>query len=72
MTVKSLLSLKGTDMETMVQYSSELCIPKHLACHNDLAPFSDLMRWLKEVDQTVFRDLCQVLIKCSYPQIHPP
>lgn len=49
------------DMETLVQHSSELCIPKHLACHNDLAPFSDLMKWLKEVDQTVFFELCQVL-----------
>ena len=68
----SLLSLQGTDMETMVQYSSELCIPKHKSCHNDLTPFSDLMRWLKEVDQTVFRDLCQVLIQCSHPRIHPP
>ncbi|XP_020608511.1 exocyst complex component 1-like isoform X2 [Orbicella faveolata] len=49
----------GTDMETVVQHSSELCIPKHLSCHNDLAPFSDLMKWLKEVDQTVFLELCQ-------------
>ncbi|RMX37015.1 hypothetical protein pdam_00005051 [Pocillopora damicornis] len=47
------------DVETLVQHSSELCIPKHLACHNDLAPFSDLMKWLKEVDQTVFLELCQ-------------
>ena len=58
-------------METVVQHSSELCIPKHLSCHNDLAPFSDLMKWLKEVDQTVFLELCQVLIRCSYLQINP-
>ena len=57
-----LFFLQGTDMETVVQYSSELCIPKHRSCHNDLAPFSDLMKWLKEVDQTVFLELCQVLI----------
>lgn len=49
----------GIEPETVVQHSSELCIPKHLACHNDLAPFSDLMKWLKEVDQTVFLELCQ-------------
>ncbi|XP_078371204.1 exocyst complex component 1-like isoform X1 [Oculina patagonica] len=49
----------GTEVETVVQHSSELCIPKHLSCHNDLAPFSDLMKWLKEVDQTVFLELCQ-------------
>ena len=49
-------------METVVQHSSELCIPKHLACHNDLAPFSDLMKWLKEVDQKVFLELCQVTL----------
>lgn len=49
----------GIDLETLVQHSSELCIPKHLTCHNDLAPFSELMKWLKEVDQTVFLELCQ-------------
>ena len=54
-------------METVVQHSSELCIPKHLSCHNDLAPFSDLMKWLKEVDQTVFLELCQVLVQCHLP-----
>ena len=51
---------QGAEVETVVQHSSELCIPKHLACHNDLAPFSELMKWLKEVDQTVFLELCQV------------
>ena len=51
---------QGIEPETVVQHSSELCIPKHLACHNDLVPFSDLMKWLKEVDQTVFRELCEV------------
>ena len=55
-------SYQGTDLETLVQHSSELCIPKHLACHSDLAPFSDLMKWLKEVDQTVFLELCQVCL----------
>lgn len=67
-------------METVAQPSSELCIPKHQSCHSDLTPFSDLMKWLKEVDQTVFLELCQVLIQCSYtslsrdriyPQIEP-
>lgn len=53
-------------METLVQHSSELCIPKHLACHNDLAPFSDLMKWLKEVDQTVYLELCQVCYVHSF------
>lgn len=66
----SLLSLQGTDMETVVQHSSEMCIPKHLSCHKDLDPFSELMKWLKEVDHTVFEELCQVLIQYSYPQIH--
>lgn len=70
----SLLSLQGTDMETVVQHSSEMCIPKHLSCHKDLDPFSELMKWLKEVDHTVFQELCQVLIQYSYPQIplQPP
>lgn len=43
-----------------MKHSSELCIPQHLACHKELTPFTDLMKWLKEVDPPVFMDLCQV------------
>ena len=56
-----LFCLQGADVEgTVQQYPSELCLPKHSACHNDLAPYSELMKWLKEVDQEVFKELCQV------------
>ncbi|XP_029188068.2 exocyst complex component 1-like isoform X2 [Acropora millepora] len=50
----------GAEVEgTLQPHSSELYIPKHSACHNDLAPYSELMKWVKEVDQAVFLELCQ-------------
>ncbi|XP_068717955.1 exocyst complex component 1-like isoform X1 [Montipora capricornis] len=50
----------GAEVEGTVQQNpSELCLPKHSACHKDLAPYSELMKWLKEVDQEVFKELCQ-------------
>lgn len=52
---------QGAEVDTApVQHPMDLRIPNHNACHNDLAPFSDLMKWLKEVDQAVFLELCQV------------
>ena len=62
---------QGAEVESTLQVSSsELCIPKHSACHNDLEPYSELMKWLKEVDQAVFLELCQVSRGCCVYFLH--
>ena len=66
-----LLAEQGAEVEgTLQPHSSELYIPKHAACHNDLAPYSELMKWVKEVDQAVFLELCQVSRDCSVSFLH--
>ena len=66
-----LLAEQGAEIEgTLQPHSSELYIPKHAACHNDLAPYSELMKWVKEVDQAVFLELCQVSRDCSVSFSH--
>ena len=62
---------QGAEVEgTLQPHSSELYIPKHSACHDDLAPYSELMKWVKEVDQAVFLELCQVRRGCSVSFSH--
>ena len=53
-------SLQGEETETLMKHSSELVIPSHTKIHNELAPFTDLMSWLKDIDHSKFVELTQV------------
>ena len=45
-----------------MKHSSELIIPSHNKIHDELAPYTDLMFWLKEIDNSKFTELIQVVI----------
>ncbi|EEC10565.1 exocyst complex component sec3, putative, partial [Ixodes scapularis] len=41
---------------------AELTLVKHSGCHNELRPYSDLMRWLSRADASRFQSLQQLYI----------
>lgn len=45
---------------TLTLYSQELKLPQHTKCHRELLPYSDLMSWLKAVDNDSFLKLRKV------------
>lgn len=62
--LKSVFQSHGEETETLVKHSSELVIPSHHKIHNELAPYTDLMLWLKEIDHSKFTELIQVYTQC--------
>ena len=53
--------LQGNEMgETLSRHASELKLPQHHSSHRDLAPYTDLMFWLKDADLNSFKELAKV------------
>ncbi|CAB4021781.1 Exocyst complex component 1, partial [Paramuricea clavata] len=62
--LKSVFQSREDETETLVKHSSELVIPSHNKIHDELAPYTELMLWLKEIDHSKFTELIQIYTQC--------